>query len=141
MKRDCWISLGCLSYCSIVKRYHGQSSSYKWKHLIWGLAYSFSWSVISWWKHSVTPGPGAVAKNCILICRQQTGSATRSWNLKAHPCDTLPPTRPHLQVLILSKNSTPWQLSIQIYEHRELFLFKPPQWGSLVLMISCKKMY
>lgn len=53
----------------------------------------------------------------IQICRQQErdiGSGLDFWNLKAHPKDTPPSTRPHL--LVLSNNATPQWLNIPIHE-------------------------
>jgi hypothetical protein len=46
------------------------------------------------------------------------------WNPKAHPHDTLPPTRPYLNIMPLSKSLG------------KLFLFKPPYYSTGLLDIS-----
>ena len=61
----------------------------------------------------ITVAESAVAGMADVVLGRQRKTwgflSLKAFEAQAHPSDTLPPTRPHLLILlILSKSSTPW---------------------------------
>ena len=82
-----------------MKRYHDQGNSYKGKHFIRSGLQSQRFSPLSSWPEA-WPSEG----DCLLKTARRlefhTGWSLGIGDLKAQPhSDTLPPTRPHLQVM------------------------------------------
>lgn len=102
-------TLSTLSQCFIAaQRHHNQGKK---KALNWGLAYNFTVLVCYHYNKEHDSRHGM----------NDAGEAVDSSTF----CSMVTPTRPHLQILpILSRSSTLWWLSIQIYEFMGGILFQ-----------------
>ena len=105
--RKFFLSLS-LFYCG--EESHGQGNLDRRNHFIWGLLTVSNVSLCSWWQPASEYSAGRRAESSKFEKSAETLGQIRVWTFetsKLIPSDTLPPTRPHLLILLtLSKRST-----------------------------------